>query len=269
MKGIILVLSCQKYLSTRIKKNFENFYIDDWQVVILCGNLFIDKPYIYDKEKRVLTVKCEDSYLHTLKKRILGIKYVKEIFDIEDGILCCGDDVVFNSNNLIKYLQSKKCDFEGKNPQPGDYKADKEKLKITVNDLFMYNYYFLHPDDFNNPLHNLKNISLSYLKEICKRPNLIGPCGTIYYLSNKSCKIVVNHMENIKFNIFHYDEYTNSYPYTIEDCSITFILYYNNIDWKNNQLFFTNNMRDKYSLCYTDWKTWSHVPEAKNLVWRY
>ena len=97
----------------------------------------------------------------------------------------------------------------------------------------------------------------------------MGPAGAIYYLSNKSCKTVVNHMESINFNIFHQDEYTNSYPYTIEDSGISFILYYNNIDWKNNQLFFTHNIHDKYSLCYTDWRNWSHVPEAKNLVWRY
>lgn len=270
MKGIILVLSCQKYLNTRVEKNFSNFSINDWGLVIVCGDPFIDQSYIFNKETRLLTIKCEDSYLHTCKKRILGIKFVKEIFNIEEGILCCGDDILFHKNSLINYLDGEKVDFEGKNLTPGNYKAEnREKLKKTINDLFMYNYYHLHPEDFNNPRHGLKYISIDYLKSVCKRPNLIGPAGTIFYLSINCCDILVNHMESINFNIFHYDEFTNSYPYIIEDCAVSFILYYHDIDWKNNQLFFTHDINNINALCYTDCRTWHHVPEASNLVWRY
>ena len=38
-------------------------------------------------------------------------------------------------------------------------------------------------------------------------------------------------MESVMLDVFHYDEKTNSYPYTIEDCAVSFIFYYNNIDF--------------------------------------
>ena len=45
-------------------------------------------------------------------------------------------------------------------------------------------------------------------------------------------------MENINYNIFHLDKFTNSYPYIIEDVGITFIMYYNKIQFINNPNFF-------------------------------
>ena len=37
-------------------------------------------------------------------------------------------------------------------------------------------------------------------------------------------------MSNINYDIFHYDNITDSYPYTIEDKAIGFILLSNNIN---------------------------------------
>lgn len=45
-------------------------------------------------------IKCEDSYLHLFKKLALSIKYLNEIFIIEEGILRCGDDLIFDENIL-------------------------------------------------------------------------------------------------------------------------------------------------------------------------
>ena len=72
------------------------------------------------------------------------------------------------------------------------------------------------------------------------RPDIWGPAGVIYYLSNKSCEIIINTMENISYDIFYLDEFTNSYPYTIEDVGITYIMYYNKINFIDNQRFFDN-----------------------------
>ena len=49
--------------------------------------------------------------------------------------------------------------------------------------------------------------------------------------SSMGINILINHLNDIKFNIFHYDEYTDSYPYTIEDCAVSYILYYNKISF--------------------------------------
>jgi hypothetical protein len=48
-------------------------------------------------------IKCEDSYLHLFKKLVLSLKYLKECFNIKEGILRCGDDLIFNENNLVNF----------------------------------------------------------------------------------------------------------------------------------------------------------------------
>ena len=268
LKGVILVLSCEKYINTRVKKNFfdlnVNSWTTDWKYVILKGDKDLECNYKFDSEKFILTVKCEDSYIHLLKKRVLGIKYVKEIFNLKEGILCCGDDFTSNKNSLIKYLNSvNKNDYEGKNSSvPRNYDpSNKNSLKKTVNDLFMYNYYKVHPEQIKE-----LNLTLEYLKSICKRPNVFGAAGLIFYLSNKSCNILIEHMESINYNVFYYDEFTKSYPYTIEDAAISFILYYHRVSFKNNHYFYTNKEKLENYLGWGSSETWySHIP---NLKWR-
>jgi hypothetical protein len=247
-EGVILILTCQKYINTRcINNKFKSPVINNWLFITTIGDLSLDSEYIFDNHNNILYIKCEDSYLHLLKKRILAIKYIYHLFELKQGILCCGDDVIFNEECLVKYLNSEKNNYEGQSGCDYGYIAnDKNKLKNCTFDLWMYNYYCLHPEDFLNPMHNLQNINLDYLKSICKRPILHYAQGTIFYLSNYSCKILVSHMEKIKFNIFEYDEFTNSYPYTIEDCSIAFILYYNNINFTDFKYFYTNTDDTNY-----------------------
>ena len=266
-EGIIMVLSCQKYINTRCINNNFNSNVNNWLLIKVIGNFLLNEEYIFDASSNILTVKCEDSYLHLLKKRILAIKHIKNIFNFNQGILCCGDDVNFNEDFLVKYLNKVKNDYEGQAVgNTNDYIAnDKNKLKNCINDLFMYNYYYLHPEDLSNPMHNLKNITLDYLKNISKRPNIYGAGGTIFYLSNYSCNILINHMKKINYNIFHFDEFTNSYPYLIEDCAISFILYFYNINFTNLQYFFTHT-NNKNFICKSSNITW-HT--GKDLIWRY
>lgn len=269
LTGVILILSCKKYINTRVQQNFIdrnlNAWSEKWKFISLIGDNNIEKKYIFDSKKNILTVKCEDSYIHLLKKRVLGIKYVKQIFDIEEGILCCGDDVILNKKPLLRYLNTaNKNDYEGKNSSilSNYIPSDKNLLKNTVSDLFMYNYYKVHPEQI---IHH--DFTLDYLKDICKRPNVFGAGGACFYLSNKSCIILVNHMDNINYNIFYYDKFTNSYPYTIEDASISFILYYHNISFINNKYFWTTspNTENNY-LCFFNPETWyTNIP---NLKWR-
>ena len=44
-------------------------------------------------------------------------------------------------------------------------------------------------------------------------------------------------MEKINYNIFHFDKLTKSYPYTIEDCAVSFILYLNKIPFVCDKYF--------------------------------
>lgn len=241
--GIILVLSCQKHMETRLKEfKLNNDWYGRWKVIYVIGDLFLDTDYKMDGN--TMWLKCEDSYIHLLKKLILSIKYLYQIYDIKEGILRAGDDLVYNYNILENFLSTQnKQDFIGRNPWTMHEglpvsKINDELLKRTVSDPFMVNYYLSHPEDFNNPQHNLKGVDIS---KYMKRPEFGGPAGVLYYISNRSCKILVDHFESINRDIFHYDEKTQSYPYTIEDCAVSHILYRNYIGFVNTEYMFSQN----------------------------
>jgi len=238
--GIILVLSCQKHRNTRLKEfSLGKTNYEGWEVIYVIGDLFLKKNYILDGN--TLYIRCEDSYLHLLKKLALSMKAVKEIFNIKEGILRCGDDLIFNENNLIKFIKSKKFDYWGQSTFKKSYKCTNINVlkKIRV-DPFMMLYYNKHKEDFLNPQHGMTNMNITTLSKYTVRPNIYGAAGVIFYLSNKACDIVIRHMERINFNILSYDTFTGSYPYTIEDCGISFIMYCNNIEFVDGQFFFGN-----------------------------
>jgi hypothetical protein len=243
--GIILVLSCHKHLNTRLKHfRLPKDNYGNWKVIYVIGDIFLDSDY--KLEGNFMTIKCEDSYIHLLKKLVLALKYIYEIFNIKEGVLRCGDDLIFNEDLLQSFLVSPKkrkiydnnnyiyenIDFLGRSPSGKSllvHEISDADIKTTTHDNFMVDYYIGHPEDFDNPLYNLKGVDIS---KYTKRPHIpVGPCGIIYYISNKSCNILINHLNDIKFNIFHYDKYTDSYPYTIEDCAVSYILYYNKISF--------------------------------------
>jgi hypothetical protein len=237
VEGIILVLSCQKHFNSRLKEfKLPKSLYSGWKVIYVIGDLFLDVNYRL--ENNILVIKCEDSYIHLLKKFVLSIKYLNEIYEIKQGILRSGDDLIFNESNLVTFLEtSNKPNFYGCSPRGVSViKPKLDHLKITRDDYFMIYYYLQHQEDFENPQHNLKGVDIVKYK---KRPQIdVGPAGVLYYISNKSCKILVDHMEKINFNIFHFDEFSQSYPYTIEDCAVSFILYFNEIDFiHSNKLF--------------------------------
>lgn len=236
--GIILILSCQKHKDTRLKEfclNKTNY--NGWEVIYVIGDLFLKDNYKLDGN--TLYVKCEDSYLHLLKKLVLAIKSVYELFNIKEGILRCGDDLIFDECNLIKFTNSEKFDYYGQSSHKESFKCvDKNVLKNGRDDPFMLMYYNEHQEDFDNPQHGLKHMNLLDLCKYTTRPDLYGAHGVIYYLSNKACHVAIQHMENINFDIFTRDAFVNSYPYTIEDCAISFIMYWNDIEFTDGQFFF-------------------------------
>lgn len=86
IEGIILVISCQKHKNTRLSEfrvPFDEY--NGWKVIYVIGNIFLEKDF--ELNGNLFTIKCEDSYLHLLKKLILSIKYIYNIFHIKQGIL--------------------------------------------------------------------------------------------------------------------------------------------------------------------------------------
>lgn len=243
--GIIMILSCQKYKDSRLKEfSLSKTNYNNWEVIYVIGDLFLEKNYVLDGN--MLYVRCEDSYIHLLKKLALAMKYIKENFNIKEGILRCSDDLIFNEDNLVKFLNGVKFDYYGQSPnQLGlGYICDKNTLKNVTIDNWMINYYKDHQEDFKNPQHGLINMDITILSKYRARPQVCGAAGVIIYLSNKACDIIISHMETINFNIFEYNSFTGSYPYTIEDCAISFIMYYNDIVYRNANFFYDTNHVD-------------------------
>ena len=236
--GVILILSCQKHKDTRLKEfSLSKNSYNNWEVIYVIGDLFLDKNYILDGN--FLYIKCEDSYIHLLKKLALAIKYVNEIFTIKEGILRCGDDLIFNEENLTLFTKAKKYDYYGQSSIRKNYKcADKNVLKKLRNDKFMMMYYNKNPEDFLNRQHGLIGMNITSLSKYTMRPDIYGAAGVIFYLSNKAFNVLIHHMEKINYNIFAYYTYTKSYPYTIEDCGISFIMYYNNVEFIDGIFFY-------------------------------
>lgn len=235
ISGIILILSCQKHKNTRLKEfKLNKLEYENWKVVYVIGDFFLQSEYIYEEKDSILYLKCEDSYLHLLKKFGLALKYLYQMFEIKEGILRCGDDLIFNENKLVEFLKlPNKADYFGKAYIKDFHKyiRDEKLLQKSKIDYFMYDYYKKHPEDINNPQHNLKDVKIvKYLK----RPDVGGAVGTLYYLSNYSVQIFLQKMDEIKYNIFHFDEYSQSYPYIIEDCAICYIMYLKKIPLTHN-----------------------------------
>ena len=260
INGVILVLTCQKYKETRLKefKFLKNEYCSGkWKVIYVLGDLFLDKEFTLNGN--IMTIRCEDSYIHLLKKLALAVKYVYQIFDIKEGILRCSDDVVVNESRLELFLRSVKYDFYGQSDMRRDIHIPYiDILKETTYDKLMINYYSKHPEDFENPLYNLKGVKI---EDYALRPKVIGPYGVLFYISNWACRILVEEMESIDFNIFHKDDFTNSYPYTIEDCGVTYIMYKHGIPLRDEQIFFD---RPNSIATYTNKYKFDHNINKKN-----
>jgi hypothetical protein len=244
--GIIMVVSCQKHMHTRLKEfKLPKDQYDNWKVVYVIGDLFLDKEYEM-RDGNYLWIRCEDSYMHIIKKVALALKYLYEIYDIKQGVLRCGDDLVFNENNLLQLLRGPKCTYWGQNIFVRNDCSYVGHIKETRTDHFMVNYYKEHLEDFDNPQHNLKDVDVT---DYIKRPIVFGASGVLYYISNIACHIIVEHMQHIDYDVYHLDENTQSYPYTIEDCGITFIMFSHNIPFTNSFKFYSDDEYNPYVIC--------------------
>ena len=251
VEGIILVLSCQKHMNTRLKDfRLTNDEYQGWKVVYVIGDFFLDVPYKLNGN--IMFVKTEDSYIHLLKKLVLSIQYLYEIYDIKQGVLRSGDDLIYNERLLNDFLRfPEKPDYYGYNNFRVSFSnPDTSFLRNTINDNFMVQYYSTHTEDFENPQHNLRGVDIS---KYMRRPHVpIMALGVLFYISNKSCSILVEHMKRINWNIFHFDTNTASYPYTIEDRAVAFILYSNGIGFEHTDNMYSDHTSNNVIAIHTN-----------------
>jgi hypothetical protein len=237
IKGAILIISCHKHKNTRLKKyQLPKTTYGGYRVFYILGNPNLSSQYEI-RERNIITIRCEDSYVHILKKVGLSILALTNIYEIDEGILRCGDDLVFDENNLINFLESPKTDdYMGVIDGYGNNIIKFENIGLRV-DNFMTNYFNRHPEDISNPLNGL-NQDTEILKLINTVPNCRYINGVVTWLSKKSCNILIDEITNPTWNTYNY--YTKyGFPYVIEDVGMGFLLAKYNI-YPVNRLFYIN-----------------------------
>jgi len=218
--GVILIISCNKHKETRLKKfKLSKTEYGGWKVFIIIGNPFLENDY--EINDNIITIKCEDSYIHLLKKVVLSCKILFNLYDIQEGILRCGDDLVFNEDRLENFLINQpKTDYMGVVP------INIDTITPSKN-TFMTDYFASHPDDITNPINGI-----NYSNEVMSIFNIIPKCtyvsGVILYISKYTCQLLIKYMELINWNIFMLHNKVG-FPFIIEDVGIGYILTTHNI----------------------------------------
>jgi hypothetical protein len=224
VKGVILIISCHKYVNVRLNHELlglKDPEIEGWKVYYVVGDPRIEKEWILND--RLLTIKCEDSYLHLLKKHIMAMEIVRIIHtDIEQGIVKMDDDICLIKPRFIEFLKSPKKDYMGhtwEQPKPF-YNIGKKT------DTWIPEYYSTRKADIDDPLHGLKGIDTSALNEIPS--GFVCAAGPLQYFSNRAIDILVSEMKRVNYNIL---TYYNCYghPYILQDHGCGFILANNKI----------------------------------------
>ena len=233
--GVILIFSCNKYLETRLKEfKLSKKNYSGWKVFIVIGNPLLESEYIINDN--MLTIKCEDSYIHLTKKVVMAFKIIGQLYTISEGILRCGDDLVFNETKLNDFLNKKdKTNYMG-------VIACKNKKIQKVSEMFMVDYFNKNPNDLLEKLNGI-NYTLEEMQQFNEIPRCNYAGGVVVYYSKLSCHLLINHLESINWNVFAKDEQFG-YPYIIEDIGLGFILNKKNI-YPTSYNLYSNKSIDK------------------------
>lgn len=197
VNGIILCFS----------ENINAPTIPTWKkIIVSCYTGYEDR----ESNSTHLMIKCENESIYGIKRLALSLKKLFSMYIICEGVLVVYGGIQFIKPQLATFLRSEKEDFIGYGPGiPSIYKPSQEDLTESVDDHYLLELYH----DFSFPLY-----------PFTRRPKIGGVSGTCY-LSKKSCRIVFQHMEGILYDVFTYDTHSSSYPYFIENCALSYIMY--------------------------------------------
>lgn len=233
IKGVILIATCHKHFHTRVQEfKLSKTNYDGWKVMYVIGDPMLDRDYsIVDN---IITLKCEDSYVHIIKKVVLAMKLLFSMYTITEGILASCDDVLFNERALIDFLNNTdKSDFMGKILNyvvPG---SDTTKI-----DNWIPNHYKTRVQELQDPYGGIP-YTLDEMLKFNIVPNCLCIEGVITYFSKRACTILIKHLEERKWDVFAYDE-KYGYIYVIADIGVGHIMQMNNIPLTQYD-FYTEN----------------------------
>ena len=164
-------ISYQAQNKTEFKLSKKNY--SGWKVFIVIGNPFLESEYIINDN--MITIKCEDSYIHLTKKVVMAFKIIAQLYTITEGILRCGDDLVFNEIKLNKFLNKKdKTNYMG-------VVACRNKKIQKVTEMFMVDYFNKNPNDL---LEKLNGINYTLEETIWNSVYCINFCESSFFVND-------------------------------------------------------------------------------------
>lgn len=240
--GVVLFVSCHKHLKKRVEEFVPKVQdIKGWKVHVVIGNPFLIEEFIFFD--RLIIVRCEDSYVHLLKKVSLAFEALYSKYDISQGILRTGDDLVFNNSKLESFLESEKDDYVGKISGWGI-----GNINTIRKDYCMYNHFKNHHSEYNDPMNGVVGINFEKYSHMSHVTYL---AGVVIYFSIKCCKIISNFMKSVKYNVF-YEQMNYGFPYTVEDVGFGFLMDINGIKMTNDLNFWNDDPGENFMAYHTN-----------------
>ena len=249
--GVILIVTCRKYLSERVPNYIPNAdSYEGWPIIYCLAEPNLTSDYVVTTpggrmgKKSFLIVKCEDTYVHLLKKFDLAVRALETMYDIEQGILKIGDDIVINENLLKEFLNTEtKADYIGRTYSGNEFNVDEAgyTCRESRNDESMFWYFIKNPDAADELKKLTGKYDWPFLAGKVRVPAVPAfPPGMALYFSTKAIKAIHDEMNSIEFKVL--DEYDNTgWNYLIEDIAIAYILYKHGISLTNMNNFFENS----------------------------
>ena len=253
VKGIILIITCKKYIFSRVVQNkykLTGDLIQGWKIIYVMSNPNLESDYnlsyINDSlNSNLLTIKGKDDYIHLFEKVVKAQYICHNLFNITEGIIKCDDDILINRIKFIEFLDNpNKGEYRGRNykntsfPNPGP-----EHCKENRPDNEISNYYLRNPRELAEIQKENPSFNPSQYNIVPKLPEGAGGCGGIYYLSTRASKVVVDHFKNCNFNVFYYEPISKSYPFIAEDVGTSFITCYSGIAYTCDQNMFCHSFQ--------------------------
>lgn len=245
--GVIIILTCNKYIKERLAKHQPNKKsYAGWPVIYCLGDPRHVRPYSLMPATGggapLLIVRCEDTYMHLLKKVDLAIHALQTMYKIEKGVIKVGDDMYFNDALVEQWVANLgKDDYVGHNYSNRSLKLGGEPMIITKScvDMSMMLYYKHHPAEAKEIQAMIPHMPIHTLVH---RPEVpICPIGTVYYLSNKAISALHKELESVHHNIFYRDPTSGSFNYFIEDVALVYTMLKHGIDFTNVSNLFSNS----------------------------
>ena len=252
VSGIILIITCKNNFSQRVLGNrlrLKYSELSGWPIIYLIGDPNLQSAWERRKCSMsetdvidVLVVKTEDSYINLFKKIVFGYRALSEIYDIEQGIIKCDDDVLLNKSALMEFIEtSPKLDYIGKCYSKTDYRLTCPLENIgSKYSADVANYFATHLDALAETRKIIPHFSPDEYARIPALPEGYGCAGPLYYVSIHAIRLIIRLFLSCNSNLFHRDPDSNSYPFVCEDIGTSFILGKAGIKFVRNDLMFHN-----------------------------